>query len=271
MPRRRKRSKSAPATCMRKRPRRGETRKQWSDASMLAAMEAVSNGTMSINKAALLHGVPKTTLKDRLSGRVVHGTNPGPTKYLDEEEERALADHLVVAARAGYGKTRRQVKAIVENVAREKDVLRSCHVLDGWWRRFLERQLQLSLRKGDPTAHIRMNAVTREVIEGYYDLLEETLREHNLTNSPAQIYNMDKSGVPLDHRPPNVVAKRGQKKVRYRVAGKKEQITVLGCANTVGQALPPMVNFEGKYLRKLSVDYWRGSRDILWHEWEGLD
>lgn len=31
----------------------------------------------------------------------------------------ALADHLIKAAESGYGKTQKQVKAIVENVARE--------------------------------------------------------------------------------------------------------------------------------------------------------
>lgn len=78
--------------------------------------------------------------------------------------------------------------------------------------------------------------------------MEETLCEHDLTNKPSQIYNMDESGMPLDHCPPNVVARRGQKKIRYRVAGKKEQITILGCANAAGLALPPMVIFEGKHL-----------------------
>ena len=57
---------------------------------------------------------------------------------------------------------------------------------------------------------------------------------------------MDKSGIPLDPRPPNVIAKRGQKKVRYRVSGKKERITILGCASAIGQALS--VIFDGKYL-----------------------
>lgn len=53
-----------------------------------------------------------------------------------------------------------------------------------------------------------MNAVTKEVIKSYCDLLEETLETHNLTNKPAQIYYMDESGMPLDHRPPpNVIAK----------------------------------------------------------------
>ena len=92
-------------------------------------------------------------------------------------------------------------------MAREKNVLQSHRVSDGWWRQFLERQPQLSLHKGDPTAHVRMNTVTKEVIEGYYNLLEETLCEHDLTNKPSHIYNMDESGMPLDHRPPNVVAR----------------------------------------------------------------
>ena len=42
---------------------------------MVSAMEAVKDGTVSINEAVLLHEVPVTTLKDRLSGRVVYGTS----------------------------------------------------------------------------------------------------------------------------------------------------------------------------------------------------
>jgi len=56
---------------------------------------------------------------------------------------------------------------------------------------------------------------------------------------------MDETGVPLDPRPPNIIAQSGQKKVRYRQSGKKEQISVIGCGNAAGQAIPPMVIFEG--------------------------
>ena len=215
---------------------------------MIAAMEDVRDGKMSINRSASVHGVPRTTLKDRLSGRVKHGTKPGPKPYLTNEEEASLANHLVEAASIGYGKTRKEVKILVEKIAEDKSVLRGSKVTDGWWRRFRERQPQLALRRGDPTAHVRMDSTNKEAIEKYYNLLEETLKEHNLMNTPAQIYNMDESGMPLDPRPPNVIAKRGQKKVRYRVSGKKDQITVLGCVNAVGQFIPPMVIFEGKYL-----------------------
>ena len=43
-------------------------RKQWTDQQMIHAMEAVSSGNISINKASEMYGVPRTTLKDRLSG-----------------------------------------------------------------------------------------------------------------------------------------------------------------------------------------------------------
>ena len=78
--------------------------------------------------------------------------------------------------------------------------------------------------------------------------LWNTLLEHNLMNNMAQIYNMDKSGMPLDHCPPNVITRCREKKVRYRVAGKKKQITIVGCINAIGQFISPMVIFEGKYL-----------------------
>ena len=93
-----------------------------------------------------------------------------------------------------------------------------------------------------------MDLVNKQSIQHYYDLLEATLKENNLTDCPGQIYNMDEIGMPLDPRGPNVVAKAGQKKIRYRQSGKKEQITIIGCGNAVGQSIPPMVIFEGKYL-----------------------
>lgn len=170
---------------------------------MERALEAVKKGELSINRAAKTYGVPCTTLKDRISGRVVHGTKPGPSRYLNDEEEQTLSDHLVQAAKVGYGRTRKQVLSIVENVARDKDVLRPSHsdrVSDGWWRRFMQRQPTLSLCRGDPTAHVCMDATNKEAITNYFDLLEKTLQKKTLQKieNPAQIYNMDESGMPLE-------------------------------------------------------------------------
>ncbi len=50
-------------------PAKKVKRKQWTETQMKAALEAVASGS-SVNRAAVDHGVPPTTLKDRLAGRV---------------------------------------------------------------------------------------------------------------------------------------------------------------------------------------------------------
>ena len=127
-----KRRSKSKKTC----PRLFAKRLQWSNESMEAAMEQVRKGTMSLTKAAKFHGVPSTTLKDQMSGKVVHGSKPGRKRYLNDEEEDALANHLIEAASIGYGKTRAEVKSITEKVAIEKNILLKDKVTDGWWHRF---------------------------------------------------------------------------------------------------------------------------------------
>ena len=89
-------------------PRAQRKRLQWSNKSMETVLEAVMNGKTSINKAVVMYNVPCTSLKDWLNGKVVHGTRPGPKRYLNEIEEKVPADHLIEAEAIGYGKTRRE-------------------------------------------------------------------------------------------------------------------------------------------------------------------
>ena len=84
----------------------------------------------------------------------------------------------------------------------------------------------------------------------YFKLLEETLTEHDLINKPSRIYNMDETGMPLDHKQPKRIAPKGMRKVHGLVSGDKSQITVVACANAAGHALPPMVIFfKGEKLK----------------------
>jgi len=219
----------------------------WSNHSMLQAMAAVKDGSMGINMAAIAHGVPRTTLKDRLSGRVIHGTKMGPKSYLTREEEKELVDFLVNCSKMGYGKTRAEVLRIVEAVMKKKGrLLGDHHISQGWWCRFRERWPEISLRRGDSFSMAREKMTSCEVFENYFDLLQETLDKYNLKDKPSQIYNCDESGMPLEHKPPRIVSAKGTRKVRQISSGNKTQITILGCCNAAGQAIPPMVVFSGK-------------------------
>ena len=92
----------------------------WSSESMVEAMKAVKEGQFGVNRAALEYGVPKTTLKDRLNGRVIHGSNMGPTPYLTYEEEKELVRFILNCSRMGYGKTRGELLRIVGETMKKK-------------------------------------------------------------------------------------------------------------------------------------------------------
>ena len=87
---------------------------------MVAAIDAVKDGTMGVLCAAKQYGVPQQTLGDQVSGKVIHGTNPGPKPFLTAVEEKELSSFLVDIAKAGYGKTRKQIMDLAESVARDK-------------------------------------------------------------------------------------------------------------------------------------------------------
>ena len=70
-----------------------QKQKQWTDTDMCSAIDAVKGGE-KILRAAKLYNVPQQTLQDRISGRVIHGSNPGPKPYLLQSEENELAEIL---------------------------------------------------------------------------------------------------------------------------------------------------------------------------------
>ena len=66
----RPRSNSAPATIS----LNVKKRKQWANEVMQAAVDAVREDHMPVLRASQLYKKPKTTLHDRISGKVLHGS-----------------------------------------------------------------------------------------------------------------------------------------------------------------------------------------------------
>ena len=107
----RKHSRSAPASLRQVTDHNQQkAHKDWSDECMAALLEAVKKRQF-ISQATHDHGVPKTTLYDRVSGSVAHSSKPGPKHYLTSNEESMLSSYLKHCARVGYGKTTRDIYA----------------------------------------------------------------------------------------------------------------------------------------------------------------
>jgi len=65
---------------------------------MSGAVNAVTCGELKPSEAVINFVVPHQTLRDRLTGRIVHGTNPILKPYLTKQREEILADHLILIA-----------------------------------------------------------------------------------------------------------------------------------------------------------------------------
>ena len=98
-----------------------------------------------------------------------------------------------------------------------------------------------------------MNCLTKEVITDYIELLKEELISNEQMNSPSRIYNVDETGICLDGHAPHIIALKGQKKVRYRNSGNKNQATVIACVSASGECILLFIIFDAK---RLNLD-WR--------------
>ena len=221
---------------------------------MEKAYEAVKSGKMSVRRAAEEYGVPRSTLHDKTSGKVNLKAKSGGgfKRHLTDEEEFSLVEFLIECASIGYATSRRDVIAIAQQIARVRDP--QAEITRGWWDSFRRRHPEISLRQAEPLSYARAAANNPEVIDKYFDSLEEIIEVNGLSKRPGQIFNCDKTGMPLVHKPPKVVTSVGQKHPYAITSGDKTQITVLACASASGYSIPPMVIFDRKTIREDMIE-----------------
>ena len=94
--------------------------KSWSIDHLQQAYDAVTKRGLSVRRASEEYRVPRSTLHDRISGKVQFGARSGPPAYLTQQEENELEDFICNCAKIGYARTRLQVIALVQHVTKEK-------------------------------------------------------------------------------------------------------------------------------------------------------
>lgn len=222
--------------------------KLWDCSAMEQAVSSVLEQGFSVRRAATEYNVPKSTLGDRVSGRVLPGARSGPGRLLTEQEEDKLVSFLLQCASVGYPRTRLEVIAMVQRLCDSRELKHI--VTHGWWESFCRRHQSITLRVAAPLSLSRAKASSPDVIENYFDMLEATMAEYDLQAKPCQLFNMDETGLPLDPNPPKVVCAVGEKNPSSIRAGNKSQITAVGCVSAAGYCIPPMIIYDRKTLSR---------------------
>ena len=221
---------------------------------MAKAYEAWQKG-QSVYKAAFLYGVPEQTLRDRTKGYIKpEKRSSGPDTILSPTEEKSLCDHVREMALYGYGYSNSELRELATDTAIYLGKWNDKEKLLGrkWLKGFLRRWPDMKALKPRSLSMIRAKAVSREVIENYYNNLEQILNKYELSDKPHRIFNIDETGISPEHSPPSIIGPRGTT-VPAITSVRFGTTTVISSCNATGQSVPPFFVFKGK----------RASEDLL--------
>ena len=206
----------------------------------------MQEGSFSIRKAAVTYGVPKTTLIDRIHGRIsVDVVKSGTPPLFSEEQEALLAGHVQTMAEVGYGYSRQETINLASDYAINMGLRDKEHPLsDRWLYNFLQRWPDLKLKKPRSLEVARAKCATRDAIDNYFKELDRILIKHGIKDKPHLIYNVDEKSLQPEHKPPKIVSAK-HSKTQAVTSGRSKMTTLIGCVNGVGQQVPPFFVFPG--------------------------
>ena len=98
---------------------------------------------------------------------------------------------------------------IAESVVVDKGVLKGEKISVGWWRRFLECQPNLTLRRGDSTAHVKKKKAKKVAEKTTRKAAEETTRKaaERMTRKAAE--KTTRKAVEKTNSTPNIGGEAG--------------------------------------------------------------
>ena len=148
---------------------------------------------MTLGKAARTYNIPKSTLFDHKIGNVQPGVRSGHPTVL------TIVYFIIECAEIRYPRSRLEVIAMAERFVPKKSEGRK--LTSRWWQSLGSRHPILSLKMATSLSVACARASCPDSLKKYYTLLEETMNKYRLQDDPALIYNMHKSGFPLDPKP----------------------------------------------------------------------
>ena len=251
------------------------TKGGWDPVSMERALEDVLKNSMSERRAANVYGVKRSTLKRRLkearqlpdcSGLgLLHCTayNNSAMKIFSLAEEKQLVDYCLRASKMGYGLSPIKLRQLAYEFA-AKLQKRLPHSRPGlpnpweenkqagqdWFRAFLRRHQELSVRKPESTSIGRMSAFNKHNVDVFYSNLRDVLEKYQF--EPNRVWNCDETGVSTVQVPEHVIAGKGERQVASVTSAERGTlVTMCNAVNACGSSVPPFYVFPRVHFKDI--------------------
>lgn len=198
--------------------------------------------------------IPHPTLR----GAVKHGVADKlgrPTLMLPHEESR-LHQAMVDRTNSNMSLTKPMAGVIAAEILRLRG---ACFATDdgapsaGWWRGFLKRHSNISLRSGSRLKASCLLAFTPETVNSFFDLYERLNSTYNFPDDC--VLNGDESQIPT-RSGEQILTIKACRRARAMDSDRHSHVTMLPFINAAGQLLPcVMFVFKGKVASREMIGY----------------
>ena len=227
---------------------------------MRDAVRAVQNG-MPEREASRTFNIPKTTLRNNIlkAQRLGDDTDLRPNylaaRIFTDEQEVVIKTYIKTSAKMFHGLSIVQFRFMVFELA----VANNMKVPDSWrtsqqasddfYRGFMQRHPDLSIRIPEATSLARASAFNRYTVGVYFDLLKGLYDKLKVSNK--QIFNLDETGVTTVHKVQRIIGPKGIKQLGKVTSQEKgERVTMCCAVSASGQVVPPFYVFPRKVFKK---------------------
>ncbi|CAF4919368.1 unnamed protein product [Pieris macdunnoughi] len=208
----------------------------------------------SIRGVALEYGIDRNTLRNYLRDRskltkiTEQGSQFKTSLIFTIEEEKALVDYVLTCSKMNYGLTRQAAMKL----AYEYATINSKKVPDSWtsnncagkdwFRGFMTRNPELSLRTPEATSLSRSTSFNRKNVADFFDNLKEVRERFKF--EAHNIYKCDETGCTTVQECPKVIASKHVRQVgQVTSAERGSLVTVCFAVNALGNVIPPFFIF----------------------------
>lgn len=206
------------------------------------------NKILSIRKAAIQHGIPKSTLVDRINGRQSHSVAQEDRQRLSPGEEAAILAWVLRLQAWGWPPRVQQVRSMANELLLAKGDKKP--IRPNWPQKFMTRHPEVKTAYIPPLDKERAMAQDPEILSGWFDLYLQTKTTYEVDE--RDIYNMDEKGFMqgVIAKLKVMISKYDKKKAYMTQCGNREWVSLIECVSMDGRSLPPWIIFKGKLIQK---------------------
>ncbi|KAF7666577.1 hypothetical protein LDENG_00101100 [Lucifuga dentata] len=223
-------------------------KKKWTEEAMERALVEVKSGRCTVRQAAKEFGVPKSSLGDRVSGRVTPGSRSGPAQLITSADEELLVEFSLYMSKHGFPLTKQQLVSFASSIYKRQNRRVAFSKLgQTWWLNFRKRQEKnITIQPADSVVRGRTVCVRKEAVDQFFHLLSTILDANGLSEKSHQIFNCSETGFQLS-RKRVIYPKSTSLGCNKPTPGSRDHISVLACFSASGEDIPPFLIYSKAY------------------------